>query len=178
MNRIPFEKIQGLGNDFILIDNRESRINFAQLHVRNLCDRHFGIGADGVILAMPRHSDCDFGMKVLNADGSEAQMCGNGIRCLALFIYRISNETLLPIMYSIATGNGILTATVRSESLVEVNMGQPILVPELIPTTLNLGFSTPVVDFAVAFGGSSYEVTCVSMGNPHAVWLLCYSAPK
>jgi diaminopimelate epimerase len=134
---------------------------------RRLSDRHFGIGGDGLILICPSEV-ADARMRMFNADGSEAEMCGNGVRCVAKYVYdhHIAHKENLRI----ETGRGVLTLELEVEAdkarRVRVDMGEPILQAALIPTTLP---GDPVVDRELALDGRSLRVTCVSMGNPHCV---------
>jgi diaminopimelate epimerase len=175
---VPFTKVQGLGNDFLIVDLR-SPIAAAQAQraptvtdpqtVRALCDRHFGIGADGVLAILPGISG-DARMRVLNADGSEAEMCGNGIRCMAKFLYENDPSLRRPVL-NIDTGAGLLSCalqtsdgTVRS---VAVEMGRPRLTREEIP--LSPGGNGRALRQPITAAGRTFAFTAVSMGNPHAV---------
>ena len=169
-----FTKMQGAGNDYVYIDCFAQPVpdDPAEL-ARRVSDRHFGIGADGLILILPSQV-ADARMWMFNADGSEAEMCGNGIRCVAKYVYDhgiCRQETL-----RIETAAGIRSLDLEIEAgrtrRVRVDMGEPILQPERIPTTLPGNPSlngNPVVEAELNLAGSTLEVTCVSMGNPHAV---------
>ena len=164
---MKFTKMHGIGNDYVYVNGFEERIeNKSEAAVR-LSDRHFGIGSDGLILINPSQK-ADFEMEMYNADGSRSEMCGNGIRCVGKYVYDhkmtdktdISIETLAGIKY--------LHLYVK-DGLVEkvcVNMGAPVLEPELIPVRSEL---KPVVGEKISVGGNEYKMTCVSMGNQHAV---------
>ena len=175
---IQFTKYHGLGNDFILIDNRSSTEPVATpQQAIKLCDRHFGIGADGVIFALPGQEGTDYSMRIFNADGSEPEMCGNGIRCLAQFVADLEGATKLvgatrrvaPInLYRIHTLAGIITPELMAEGQVKVNMGMPKLLAAEIPTTL-CSLDQKVVDQPLEVAGQTWQVTCVSMGNPHCI---------
>jgi diaminopimelate epimerase len=131
-----FTKYQGLGNDFILVDNRhqpEPELSLQQSE--QLCDRHFGIGADGVIFLLPGVDGTDFSMRIHNSDGSEPEMCGNGIRCLARFIADLQGDVGTPT-YRIHTLAGVITPQLQADGQVKVDMGQPRLLAAEIPTTL------------------------------------------
>ncbi|MGI0486095.1 diaminopimelate epimerase [Pantanalinema rosaneae CENA516] len=165
---IEFTKYHGLGNDFILIDNRtaaepcltpEQAIQF--------CDRHFGIGADGVIFALPGQDGTDYTMRIFNSDGSEPEMCGNGIRCLARFIADLEGVTE-PRSYRIHTLAGVITPKLEADGLVTVDMGEPRLLAAEIPTTLGVA-DQKVVEHPLEVAGQVWHVTCVSMGNPHCI---------
>ncbi len=165
---MKFTKMHGAGNDYVYVNCFEEALSEPpqQLAVK-ISDRRFGVGADGLILVEPsQHADAR--MRMFNADGSEAEMCGNGIRCVAKLVHDhgICRQPSL----AIETGNGVLQVDLQiANGLVEqvtVDMGQPKLEPELVPTTLA---SQPVVDFKANFAGHELAVTCVSMGNPHCV---------
>ncbi len=160
---IHFTKMQGTGNDFVLIDGLRqdiSAIDFTRA-ARHLCDRRSGIGADQVLLLLPSQT-ADFRMRIFNADGSDVQMCGNGIRCLAKYIWDrgLSDKKILDI----ETPAGVIKPEKR-DGLVRVDMGIPILEAEKIPVRLE----GRVVDYPLKLEDAVFPVTCVSMGNPHAV---------
>jgi diaminopimelate epimerase len=171
--KIHFTKMHGLGNDFILIDCRVQACPSGTKNLRDisrqLCDRRFGIGADQILL-LDNSSKADFQMRILNADGSEVEMCGNGIRCLAQYIWdrRLSEKDVLEI----ETLAGIMKPE-RSGDLVKVDMGEPIFEPEKIPVNLisNLKsqISNLIVDYPLQIADREFNITCISMGNPHAV---------
>ncbi len=166
---IKFSKYQGLGNDFILIDNRHSHqpIITAQQAVK-ICDRHFGIGADGVIFALPGKEGADYTMRIYNSDGSEPEMCGNGIRCLAKFIANLEGIGEVNKTYKIQTLAGIITPQLQGNGNVRVDMGEPQLMAREIPTTLTEA-EDKVVERSLEVGDKTWLVTCVSMGNPHCI---------
>lgn len=172
---IEFTKYHGLGNDFILIDNRaSSNPVLTPEEAVTLCDRHFGIGADGVIFALPGENGTDYTMRIFNSDGSEPEMCGNGIRCLARFLADLgaapaSQETQTSLVqYSIHTLAGTIAPQLRPDGQVRVDMGTPRLLAAEIPTTLVAG-DRKVVEEPLEVAGQSWSVTCVSMGNPHCI---------
>jgi diaminopimelate epimerase len=165
---IEFTKYHGLGNDFILIDNRskpDPLITSEQ--AVQWCDRNFGIGADGVIFALPGLEGTDYSMRIFNADGSEPEMCGNGIRCLAQFLADLQGVTGSR-EYRIYTLAGVITPKLEGNGKVRVNMGMPQLLASQIPTTLAQA-DQKVIDVPLEVGGKSWQVTCVSMGNPHCI---------
>ena len=165
---LEFTKYHGLGNDFILIDNRMSdRPRLTPEQAATLCDRHFGIGADGVIFALPGQNGTDYTMRIFNCDGSEPEMCGNGIRCLARFIADLEGITE-PRSYTIHTLGGLITPKLTADGLITVDMGEPILQSADIPTTLGQP-DQPVVNQPLEAAGKTWDVTCVNMGNPHCV---------
>ena len=167
--------MHGIGNDFIIVnclgDLGDGLAVEAKEKAVWLCDRKFGIGGDGVILVLigETHRFC---MKMYNPDGSEAEMCGNGIRCFAKYIHDhgyTQGETDIPV----ETGAGLLRVQANLDahgkvSTVRVDMGEPVLTPSLVPTTLGAG-QDKVVDQPLALGDLTLNVTTVSMGNPHAV---------
>ena len=165
---IEFTKYHGLGNDFILIDNRHSSepVITAEQAVE-MCDRHFGIGADGVIFALPAQNGTDYTMRIFNSDGSEPEMCGNGIRCLAKFIADLEGSDA-KTEYRIHTGAGVIITELRSDGQVKVDMGVPRLLAAEIPTTLAAP-DAKVIDVPIKVADKSWSVTCVSMGNPHCI---------
>jgi diaminopimelate epimerase len=169
-----FTKMHGAGNDYVYVDCFEQSVpeDLPEL-ARRVSDRHFGIGSDGLILICPSRV-ADARMWMFNADGSEAEMCGNGIRCVAKYVYDhgIRRDTNLQI----ETGAGVLSLDLEVEAgrtrRVRVDMGVPILEPSRIPTTLpgnSPHEGNPVVGAPLTVDGRTFEVTCVSMGNPHAI---------
>jgi diaminopimelate epimerase len=165
---IEFTKYHGLGNDFILIDNRTTpEPLLTPEDAVQWCDRHFGIGADGVIFALPGQDGTDYTMRIFNNDGSEPEMCGNGIRCLAKFIAELE-KTTEPRSYKIHTLGGLITPKLEANGLITVDMGKPRLLAAEIPTTLTAA-DQKVVNQSLEVAGKTWQVTCVNMGNPHCV---------
>lgn len=170
---IQFTKYHGLGNDFILVDNRQSAEPcLTPEQAVKWCDRHFGIGADGVIFALPGQSSIDYTtdytMRIFNSDGSEPEMCGNGIRCLARFIADLEGRTDSSHAYQIHTLAGVITPKLEIDGQVTVDMGLPRLLAAEIPTTL-VPPHEKVIDRSLEVAGQCWDVTCVSMGNPHCI---------
>lgn len=170
---IAFTKYHGLGNDFILVDNRhQNELVLTPEDVIKGCDRHFGIGADGIIFALPGQAGADYTMRILNADGSEPEMCGNGIRCLAKFMTELETTDNEPLdilkTYKIHTLAGIITPTIQPDGTVTVNMGEPLLLANEIPTTL-VSADQHVINQPLEVADRQWRVTCVSMGNPHCI---------
>ena len=182
--KINFTKMHGLGNDFILIDCIRQKLKTQDSELkglsRKLCHRRFGIGADQLLLLYPSGT-ADFRMRIFNADGSEVEMCGNGIRCLAKYIWsrRLSGKAIL----NIETLAGIIRPQKKGK-LVRVDMGEPIFEPEKIPVKISSKFipnksgqsskiKTPnsklIIDYPLKIEDREFRITCVSMGNPHAV---------
>jgi diaminopimelate epimerase len=163
-----FTKMHGIGNDYVYVDCVRSPMPADPAALsRAVSPRNFGVGADGLILVCPSDK-ADARMRMFNADGSEAEMCGNGLRCVAKFVYDhgIARKPRLKI----ETGRGVLAVDLEVKndkvSRVRVNMGEPILKSADIPTTLP---GDPPVNAPLSVGGMRFDVTCVSMGNPHAV---------
>eukprot|EP01026_Neomeris_dumetosa_P077370 TRINITY_DN83481_c0_g1_i1.p1 TRINITY_DN83481_c0_g1~~TRINITY_DN83481_c0_g1_i1.p1 ORF type:complete len:331 (-),score=32.08 TRINITY_DN83481_c0_g1_i1:210-1175(-) len=169
---IEFSKYHGLGNDFILIDNRQQQDPvISQEQAVKICDRNFGVGADGVIFALPSQNGTDLSMRIFNSDGSEPEMCGNGIRCLAKFVADIdSAKSQNSQKFKISTLAGLIQPEMLDDGRVCVDMGEPILEGPKIPTTLQVsGRDGQVMQAPLIVDGKTWRVTCVSMGNPHAV---------
>jgi diaminopimelate epimerase len=163
-----FTKMQGAGNDYIYIDCfRHPAPSDPGGLSRAISDRHFGVGSDGLILICPSER-ADARMRMFNADGSEAEMCGNGIRCVARYLY--DHELVRKPALRIETARGILALELETEGgavhAVRVDMGEPILEAAQMPTTLA---GNPPKDVPLAVAGQTFQVTCVSMGNPHCV---------
>lgn len=164
---IAFSKYHGLGNDFILIDNRHSAepILTSEQAVK-WCDRNFGIGADGVIFLLAE-ANGEHRMRIFNSDGSEPEMCGNGIRCLAKFMQDLNIPTT-GSKYQIQTGAGLIVPQMDADGQVTVDMGKPFLTATEIPTTLR-DSDHKVINVPLEVGGKTWNVTTVSMGNPHCM---------
>lgn len=166
---IEFSKYQGLGNDFILIDNRQSADPIiTPKQAIKMCDRHFGIGADGVIFALPGTESAEYTMRIYNSDGSEPEMCGNGIRCLAKFIADLEGNSEVNKSYRIDTLAGIIIPKLESNGDVTVDMGKPQLAAAEIPTTLK-STQGKIVAQPLTVDDRTWSVTAVSMGNPHCI---------
>lgn len=167
MKNLKFTKMHGAGNDYIYMDAISQKIdNPSELAVK-LSSRNFGIGSDGLVLILP--SDiCDFRMQMFNSDGSEAEMCGNASRCVGKYVYDKGLTSKNEI--TLETGAGIKYITLlegdSKSRRVTVDMGEPILNPDLIPVKAE---GEPVLNLPLDIDGKSWEITCVSMGNPHAV---------
>jgi diaminopimelate epimerase len=166
---LKFSKYQGLGNDFILIDNRHEKEPLLSPEIAiEMCDRHFGIGADGVIFALPAIDGSDYRMRIFNSDGSEPEMCGNGIRCLAKFIAELEGKNNSDRSYEIETLAGVIIPKLLQNGQVRVDMGLPMLAAKEIPTNLVVA-EEKVIDRPLEVAGKTWSVTCVSMGNPHCI---------
>ena len=164
---MKFTKMQGIGNDYVYVNCLQETIENPSELAKKISDRHYGVGSDGRIMINPSDK-ADFEMEMYNADGSRGEMCGNGIRCVAKYVYdygltdktSISVETLAGIKY--------LDLTVEDGKvvLVKVDMGKPMLRPEEVPVVSE---KEEVIDEPITVDGQEYRMTCVSMGNPHAV---------
>ncbi|MHB0947414.1 MAG: diaminopimelate epimerase [Sedimentisphaerales bacterium] len=167
-----FTKMHGLGNDYVYINCFEQAVKDPVPLAKVISDRHTGVGSDGLILICPSDK-ANVRMRMFNADGSESQMCGNGIRCVAKFAYehKLGGSGSAPSM-KIETGRGVLTVGLEIDrngkvEKVRVNMGQPILQPAKIPVLLD---GEKIVNMAIDVRSERMLMTCVSMGNPHAVF--------
>ena len=164
---MKFTKMHGLGNDYVYVNCFLETVENPEETARAVSDRHTGIGSDGLILICPSET-ADFQMVIYNADGSRAQMCGNGIRCVGKYVYDrgLTDKTEI----TVETLGGVRTLQLHTEggrvSAVTVDMGQPVLQPDRIPV---LAGGSAAVNLPLEAGGRSWEVTCLSMGNPHAV---------
>ena len=164
---MKFTKMQGLGNDYVYVNCFEEKIENPPAVARYVSDRHFGIGSDGLIMINPSEV-ADFEMEMYNADGSRGEMCGNGIRCVAKYVYDygLTDETQI----SVETLGGIkyldLTVEDGKVVLVKVDMGKPELKSDLIPI---ISENEKVIDEPIEVDGQVYHMTGVSMGNPHTV---------
>ncbi|MCR4833152.1 MAG: diaminopimelate epimerase [Butyrivibrio sp.] len=174
-----FTKMEGCGNDYVYINGAVEKVALEDKTelVRRLSDRHFGIGSDGVIFINPvEDGSADFEMEMYNADGSRSEMCGNGIRCVAKYVYdhRMTDKETVKIVSSGAVK--ILDLTVENSYVtkVKVDMNAPILEPAKVPVALDAEAmkQDKIVDYPITVNGTEYHMTCVSMGNPHAVVFL------
>lgn len=164
MTIINFTKMQGLGNDFVVLDYEEYKKTnkTPQELALKLCDRHFGIGADGLIIVNPDTKDTNIGWIFYNNDGSIAQMCGNGIRCFAKYVFEKGYVNKKE--FSVETKAGTIIPKILDNGLVRVNMSQPILEPEKIPVKVNNN-----LNFEVVVSDRTFIANAVSMGNPHCI---------
>lgn len=161
---MKFTKMEGIGNDFIVI--RADEFTQSRRFIKRLCDRHFGIGADGLIIIMPSET-ADFKFRIFNSDGSEAEMCGNGIRCACK--YAFDNGIVSSNDIKVETLDGIKYLSLNYEK-VNVDMGKPLFKPEEIPVSFYDKFVIhDQIEFVKIDGPSGNKMTCLSMGNPHAV---------
>lgn len=164
MTTINFTKMHGLGNDFIIIDFEEyNKVDISKSDLaQRLCDRNFGIGADGLIIINPEPKNADIGWFFYNSDGSIAQMCGNGMRCFAKYVY--DKKFVTKTKFSVETAAGNIIPEIIDHETIKVNMSQPILEPSKIPVkaTSNLNFDIKADD-------RFFKANAVSMGNPHCI---------
>lgn len=173
---LQFTKMHGLGNDYVYMDAINQKIEKRSELAKFVSDRHLGIGSDGLILICPSEK-ADFRMQMFNQDGSEAEMCGNGIRCVGKFVYdkgltnkeKITVETLAGIKTLVMTAKNGKIETAR------VDMGEPILEPEKIPV---ISDENPVKNLKLKEEETEFTFTCVSMGNPHAVTFISEDVNK
>ena len=169
-NKFRFAKMQGTGNDYIFIDNRNGEITCPESLCINFCDRHTGIGGYGIVLL--ENSDvADARMRIFNRDGSEGKMAGNAIRCVAKMLY--DKDIVRKEEMTIETGAGIKNVKVYTSNgrvvSTEVYMGKPTFVPAELPCTLD---EDRIIDYPITIGSGSYNITCVGVGNPHCVVFL------
>ena len=166
---MKFTKLHGAGNDFVLVDARSLDRDWAKLAIA-VCDRHFGVGADGLLLVLPSET-ADLRMRMYNPDGSEAEQCGNGVRCFVKYAIERSLVSLQEGAMTVQTAAGVLTtqATVTEGRVdsVRVAMGRPRFAPQEIPVAVEA--EPPLTDLSLEVDGQTLAVTCLSMGNPHAV---------
>lgn len=164
---MKFTKMQGLGNDYVYVNCFQEKVENPSEVAVKVSDRHFGIGSDGLILINPSEV-ADFEMEMYNADGSRGEMCGNGIRCVAKYVYDYGLTDKTSISVETLGGIKYLELTVKDGKveLVRVDMGKPILVPAQIPIVAE---GERVLDEPIEVDGNLYHMTGVSMGNPHTV---------
>ena len=168
MSSLSFSKMHGLGNDFIVIDATRETVELTPAQIRFLADRRFGVGCDQLLLV--EHSpldEADFRYRIFNADGGEVAQCGNGARCFARFVYDrgLTEKTTI----AVETASGLIYPTIRDDGLVTVDMGKPIFELARIPFVAEQQATTYML--AVA-GYGKFEISALSMGNPHAVLLV------
>lgn len=162
--RLRFSKMHGLGNDFVVIDGVSQKVRLSAEKIRQLSDRHFGIGCDQLLIVeAPENPNIDFRYRIFNGDGTEVENCGNGARCFAVFVRdrKLTGKKNI----TVETAGGIMELQVTDGDEVTVNMGVPRLAPSEIPFTTDLQAST----YALDVGGLQLDISAISMGNPHAV---------
>lgn len=162
-----FIKSQSIGNDFIIFEDLNNELHFTKEEIARLCDRHFGIGADGLMIARPSQK-ADFTMLFFNPDGSQAEMCGNGIRCFAKYLYDdcLTNKT--KILIETLAGIREVSLSIDNDKAMEatVDMGEPVFKPSEIPVKLE---GDEIINQSLEIEEERVKITCVSMGNPHCV---------
>ncbi len=163
---LKFTKMQGLGNDFVVLDGVRQRIDLSPERIRALADRRFGIGCDQVLVVEPAQGDADFRYRIFNADGGEVEQCGNGARCFVVFARAKGLTDKREIR--VETRSGVIVPRLEDDGEVTVEMGEPRFAPDAIPFTGGTGAAVEplVVD------GNSLQISAVSMGNPHAVQIV------
>ncbi|HBL74968.1 MAG: diaminopimelate epimerase [Bacteroidetes bacterium GWF2_42_66] len=164
-----FVKSHGLGNDYIVLNSDEINFPLTEKNIRLICDVHFGIGSDGILLKIPS-AKADFGLRIFNPDGSEAEKSGNGLRIFSkyLYDYLYTNKSKV---FTIETAGGIVTSEVleqkaRKASLIKVDMGKAIFQSSLIPVAAE---TEECFDYPLEVDGKTFRINCVSVGNPHCV---------
>lgn len=165
--RLRFSKMHGLGNDFVVIDGVSQKVRLSPERIRQLADRHLGIGCDQLLLVeAPDNADVDFRYRIFNGDGSEVENCGNGARCFAIFVRerKLTGKRTIRV----ETASGIMELQVIDNDKVIVDMGVPRLVPAHIPFQAE----QQAASYTLAVDGESYTIGAVSMGNPHAVLIV------
>lgn len=174
---MKFTKLQGTGNDFILVEASDEQRDWSRLALA-MCDRHFGIGSDGLLLLLPS-DNADFRMRMFDPDGSEAEACGNGIRCLARYVYDRGMIQASADQISVATIVGVRQLKLNKENgrliSIQAGMGRPIFTAEDIPVHIesgreNIVYIKNMLSYPVHIGGIDLLLNLVSMGNPHAVY--------
>ena len=172
MERLKFTKLQGMGNDFLVINVDDVRtLDTARETARLLCDRNYGAGADGVVfVTSARHSDADFATRIFNADGSEAEVSGNGTRCVAAYLYHAGlwEEPEVRIATAAGVKRGRLVTREESSFQFEFDMGTPSFRSDDVPMVLDRPLEQ-VIAYPLNIGGDVFEVTCLSMGNPQCI---------
>jgi len=165
--KLEFTKMQGIGNDFVVVDAYTKPVLLSQSQIRHIADRHFGVGCDQLLMVeRPTQSGTDFRYRIFNADGGEVEQCGNGARCFVRFVHDkgLSNKTEIRV----ETASGIITPTLESNGQVTVNMGLPHFEPAVIPFVVDKIAST----YQLAVENKEIVISALSMGNPHAVQMV------
>ncbi len=160
----PFSKMHGLGNDFVVFESLTQNIHINPTMVRKITDRHTGIGCDQLlVIGPPGDGACDFSVRYFNADGSEAEQCGNGLRCAARYVFdkKFTGKRSLQLQ----TATGVMAVDINDDNSITANMGQPELEPAQVPFSA----AQRSVLYPIEVDGDSYQIGVVSMGNPHAV---------
>ena len=167
MKKLQFSKMQGLGNDFVVLDGIRQRVNLNTEQIRRIADRHFGVGCDQLLLVeKPLHPEADFRYRIFNADGGEVEQCGNGARCFVRFVHDhgLTQKTEIRV----ETSCGIIAPRLEEDGMVTVDMGAPRFEPSEIPFVT----SKRALTYDVEVGSATVELSTLSMGNPHAVQIV------
>lgn len=162
--RLRFSKMHGLGNDFVVIDGVSQSVRLSPDKIRSIADRNFGVGCDQILLVeTPETPDVDFRYRIFNADGSEVENCGNGARCFAVFVRerKLTGKSVIKV----ETAGGLIELRVQDDEQVSVDMGAPRLQPAQIPFIAD----AQAVIYPLEVAGKTYDISAVSMGNPHSV---------
>lgn len=168
MTKLKFTKMHGLGNDFMVIDGINQKFNPRTAPIAAWAQRHTGVGFDQLLLIeSPRQAEADFRYRIFNADGSEVEQCGNGARCFARFVYDKGLTSKKQIV--VETSGGVIMPRLNDDGLVTVDMGVPLLAPEQIPFAAIDEDDARSISHQLVIGNETVSVTCINMGNPHAV---------
>lgn len=168
MTKLKFTKMHGLGNDFMVIDGINQKFNPRTAPIAAWAQRHTGVGFDQLLLIeAPRQAEADFRYRIFNADGSEVEQCGNGARCFARFVY--DKELTSKKQIVVETAGGVIVPRLNDDGLVTVDMGVPLLAPEQIPFAAIDEDDARSISHQLVIGNETVSVTCINMGNPHAV---------
>ena len=168
MTKLKFTKMHGLGNDFMVIDGINQKFNPSTAPIAAWAQRHTGVGFDQLLLIeAPRQAEADFRYRIFNADGSEVEQCGNGARCFARFVYDKGLTSKKQIV--VETSGGVIMPRLNDDGLVTVDMGVPLLAPEQIPFAAIDEDDARSISHQLVIGNETVSVTCINMGNPHAV---------
>ena len=168
MTKLKFTKMHGLGNDFMVIDGINQKFNPSTAPIAAWAQRHTGVGFDQLLLIeAPRQAEADFRYRIFNADGSEVEQCGNGARCFARFVYDKGLTSKKQIV--VETAGGVIVPRLTDDGLVTVDMGVPLLAPEQIPFAAIDEDDARSISHQLVIGNETVSVTCINMGNPHAV---------
>jgi len=166
MESLNFTKMQGLGNDFVVIEENElSKVKISRPELaQKLCDRRFGIGADGLMIIIPKGTNTDLEWDFYNSDGTVAEMCGNGMRCFAKYVFE--KGIITKNKFSVKTLAGVIIPEINQDGTITVNMGNPIFEPANVPV---VSAKTPVLNEKIVAKSKEFIFNAISMGNPHCV---------
>lgn len=171
MTKLKFTKMHGLGNDFMVIDGINQQFNPNTAPISAWAQRHTGVGFDQLLLIeAPLQAEADFRYRIFNADGSEVEQCGNGARCFARFVYDKGLTSKKQIV--VETAGGVIVPRLNDDGLVTVDMGVPLLAPEQIPFAVIDEDDARSISHQLVIGNDTVSVTCINMGNPHAVMVV------